>query len=57
VTNIRKGLCLGLPDATDCDLFKAPEHRHADGAHDRHKQSRVVVSLDDESLCNGPHFE
>jgi hypothetical protein len=52
------GLYLGLPGTlptvTSC---KAPEHRHADGAHDRNKQSRVVVSLDDESLCKGRHFE
>lgn len=34
-----------------------PDHQHADGAHDRHEQPGVVVSLDDESPCNSRHLE
>jgi hypothetical protein len=36
---------------------KAADHRHTDGAHDRHWTVRVVVSLDDESPGNGRHLE
>jgi hypothetical protein len=57
VTNIAKDCTLACrPDATDRDLPQGSEYRPADGAHDSHKQSQVVVSLDDESFF-GRHFE
>jgi hypothetical protein len=31
------------------EQLNAPDNRHTDGAHDRHEQSGLVVSLDDES--------
>ncbi len=42
---------------TGIDPLQRPEHRHADDAHDRHKQSPVIVTLDDEPPCNSRHFE
>jgi hypothetical protein len=55
VTNISRDCT--RPDLLELTSCEAPDHRHTDDAHNRHEQSGVPVSFDDESPCNGRHFE
>jgi hypothetical protein len=54
-----EGTYLGLTgrDRLELNPLQRPKHQHADDAHDRHKQSPVIVTLDDEPPCNSRHFE